>query len=317
MNSDSIREGNAELPLVSIIIPTYNRARTIERAIDSALKQSYPNIEVIVIDDGSTDDTGDVLKKYDRRIRIYMHETNKGVTSAKNSGLDQIRGKWFTILDSDDEIEQQAIEAMMKVPLFLDSTVTAVTCNCLDTTTGEYSGKGLKENQYLDIKTLMTVCKGEFWGITKTSLLGTDRFNAKVRGLESILWYKINERAKRYYVHAPLRIYHTEGDDRMMKAKYDFRKEVVLYENLIHEKEFLNQTRTYQPDKYFLLCRNGVIAMMASNRKALALKYYELSKEIARSSIIDLSYKYKIFSQGLRKYRAFKSLIKSYLERKN
>src|SRR5438034_4668818 len=107
MNSDSIREGNAELPLVSIIIPTYNRARTIERAIDSALKQSYPNIEIIVIDDGSTDDTGDVLKKYDRRIRIYMHETKKGVTSAKNSGLDQIRGKWFTILDSDDEIEQQ------------------------------------------------------------------------------------------------------------------------------------------------------------------------------------------------------------------
>ena len=251
MITDSIHGGNAELPLVSIITPTYNRSRTIERAIDSAVRQSYPTVEIIVIDDGSTDNTQDILKKYDRRIRMYKHERNKGAASAKNSGLDQIRGKWFTILDSDDEMEPQAIETMMKVPLFLDPAVTAVTCNCLDTTTGDFSGKGLKENQYLDVKTLMTVCKGEFWGLTKTSLLGTDRFNAKVGGLESILWYKINERAKRYYIHAPLRIYHTEGDDRMMTAKYDFRKEVVLYENLIHREGIFSSNQNLSARSLF------------------------------------------------------------------
>src|SRR5687768_435385 len=104
-----------EYPLVSIVMATYNRATTIERAIDSVLKQTYPNIELIIVDDGSTDNTLEVLARYKQpSIRVYKHEKNKGVTGAKNSGLDQIKGEWFTILDSDDEIIPEAIEAMMK-----------------------------------------------------------------------------------------------------------------------------------------------------------------------------------------------------------
>jgi glycosyltransferase involved in cell wall biosynthesis len=300
---------------VSIIIPTYNRARTIGRAIDSVIRQNYHNTEIIVVDDGSTDDTHEILERYGQRLRVWKHDKNKGATAAKNSGLNQIRGEWFTILDSDDEIEPFAIDTMMRMPLSINPDITAVTCNCLDTTTGEYSGKGLQEDQYLDVKLLMTVCKGEFWGLTKTSLLGDDRFNEKVEGLESILWYKINEKAKRYYIHAPLRIYHTEGKDRIMKARYNFWKEVAFYENLINEKHFWNQIKTYQPGRYFLLCRNGVIVMTASDKKELALRYYQLSREIARSSLIDLSYKYKIVSSALARFKALKLSIKTYLKK--
>jgi len=314
VNSELHDGKGKEIPLVSIIMATYNRAHTIERAIDSALKQTYKNIELIIIDDGSTDDTQKILSKYhDPRISIHVHEKNKGVTGAKNSGLDRIKGDWFTILDSDDEIIPQAIETMMNIPYSMDPTITAVTCNCMDTTTNGYSGKGLMEDQYLDEKTLMTLCKGEFWGITKTSLLQNDRFNEKLRGFENILWYKMNDRAKRYYIHAPLRVYHTEGDDRLMKSKYNFNKEIALYENLVYEEIFLNKLKTYHPQQFFFICKNGMITMRVSNRKELALKYYELSKSITRSSILDLSYKYKFFSILMKKTKVVKSLMKSKL----
>ena len=311
ITTDSTHAKMTEWPLVSIIVPAYNRAATLGRTINSILNQSYANIEVIIVDDGSTDNTTAVLEKFNHpSIRIYRHQTNKGASAAKNSGLEQIKGDWFTILDSDDEIDPKAIEVMMNIPLFVDSSVTAITCNCWDTTAKAYSGKGLSHDQYIDVRTIMTICKGEFWGITKTSLLGNERFNEKIRGFENILWYKINDKARRYYIHAPLRIYHTEGTDRLMKAKYNFKSEVILYENLICEDNFLNKMKSYNPNEFLLLCRSGVIVMRASNRKNIALRYYELSKQLGRNSILDLSYKYKMFSIFLKNYKVIKSYIK-------
>jgi len=305
---------DSKYPLVSIVIPTHNRANTIERTIRSVLQQTYSNIELIIIDDGSTDNTLAVLHKYHNpALRIFRHEKNQGAASAKNSGLKRVQGQWFTILDSDDEIEPHAIETMMKIPLLVDPSVTAVTCNCWDTTTCQFSGKGLSQDQYVDVSTLMTVCKGEFWGITSASLLDDKGFNERIVGFENILWYQINEKAKRYYVHAPLRIYHTEGTDRIRKTKYSFKREVALFENLIDEHGYLDTIRKYRPTDYFLLCRNGVIVMRAGNRKDLASRYYELSKQIGRSFILDLSYRYKLLSIILRRYKTLKYRLRSYL----
>lgn len=197
-----IIEGLVEIPLVSIVMATYNRALTIGRAVNSVLGQSYKNIELIIIDDGSTDNTIEILNNYnDPKIRLYRHETNKGVTAAKNSGLDQIKGQWFTILDSDDEATPDAIETLMAVPLKMDKSVTAVSCNCWDTTKKRFSGTTLNKDQYVEMSLLMSAFREEYWGITKTDLLAGERFNEKLRGIESALWYKVNERAKRYYIH--------------------------------------------------------------------------------------------------------------------
>ena len=82
---------NQEYPLVSIIMATYNRAKTIERAINSVLNQSYTNLELIIIDDGSSDNTSSILMRYtDPRIRVFKHYKNRGETSAKNTGLKQV-----------------------------------------------------------------------------------------------------------------------------------------------------------------------------------------------------------------------------------
>ena len=90
-------------PLISIIVATYNRAKTISRAIDSILAQTYDNFEIIIVDDGSADDTLKILSKYnDAKIKIIKHEINKGVCAAKNTGFNHISGEWFTLLDSVD-----------------------------------------------------------------------------------------------------------------------------------------------------------------------------------------------------------------------
>lgn len=98
--------------LVSVIIPTYNRERTIERAVDSVLAQSWKYIELIVVDDGSLDQTVAVLARYGDRIRVIRQE-NQGPSAARNTGIKAARGEIIAFLDSDDswlpaKIERQA-----------------------------------------------------------------------------------------------------------------------------------------------------------------------------------------------------------------
>jgi len=89
-------------PKISVIIPTYNKAQYLKEAIESVLNQAYKEIEVIVIDDGSTDDTGEVIKSFDDTRIIYFFQKNKGPAAARNSGLKKAKGRYVAFLDSDD-----------------------------------------------------------------------------------------------------------------------------------------------------------------------------------------------------------------------
>jgi len=87
---------------ISVIIPTHNRAHTISQAIESVLKQSLPPTEIIIIDDGSTDGTAELVQNKFPNCR-YLHQQNQGVSSARNSGISAASGEWLAFLDSDDE----------------------------------------------------------------------------------------------------------------------------------------------------------------------------------------------------------------------
>ncbi|MCK5605028.1 glycosyltransferase family 2 protein [Candidatus Pacearchaeota archaeon] len=86
---------------VSVIIPTYERAKYVTKAINSVLAQTYKNYEIIVVDDGSKDNTRQVLETYKDKI-IYLYQENAGVSAARNAGIRAARGKWIAFLDSDD-----------------------------------------------------------------------------------------------------------------------------------------------------------------------------------------------------------------------
>jgi glycosyltransferase involved in cell wall biosynthesis len=98
MNNAAAR---SEMPLVSVVVPTYNRAEYIAETIASILEQSYANIEIIVIDDGSTDDTRNVVRPFEPRIR-YVWQENAERGASRNHGLRLARGEYIAFLDSDD-----------------------------------------------------------------------------------------------------------------------------------------------------------------------------------------------------------------------
>lgn len=98
---------------VSVIIPAYNAANHICRAVDSILSQSYPAHEIIVVDDGSTDNTAEVIKKYGNQIR-YLYQKNTGVSTARNIGIEASTGNWIAFNDSDDEWLLNRLEMQIK-----------------------------------------------------------------------------------------------------------------------------------------------------------------------------------------------------------
>lgn len=116
-------------PTVSVIIPTYNRAHLIGRAIQSVLNQTYQDFELIIVDDGSTDNTEDIIKEFqkkDERIKRIRHDKNKGGSAARNTGIKAAKGDYIAFLDSDDEWLPQKINKQIVIFKERSSKIGAV-----------------------------------------------------------------------------------------------------------------------------------------------------------------------------------------------
>lgn len=101
--------------MISIIIPIYNSAHSLKRCVDSVLSQSYKDIELILVNDGSTDGSLAICRKYeerDPRVVVINKETNEGVDKARCSGLENVQGEYLTFVDADDWMEEHAIETL-------------------------------------------------------------------------------------------------------------------------------------------------------------------------------------------------------------
>ena len=124
--------------VVSIIVPVYNVEKYLERCLDSLVKQTYKNLEIILIDDGSTDKSMSLLKKYgdcDKRIKIF-NQTNKGAAIARNYGLSIANGDYVIFLDSDDFFEKDLIEISLKEAEKYNSDIVIFRAESFDNLTG-------------------------------------------------------------------------------------------------------------------------------------------------------------------------------------
>jgi len=101
-------------PLVSVVIPAFNRAHCVGEAVESALAQTFKDFEIVAVDDGSADGTGEILKKFGGALRVLRQE-NRGVAGARNAGIRAARGKWVAFLDSDDRWHPEKLESQMAV----------------------------------------------------------------------------------------------------------------------------------------------------------------------------------------------------------
>jgi glycosyltransferase involved in cell wall biosynthesis len=116
--------------LISVVIPTYNRAEVLLDAINSVLSQTYKNFEIIIVDDGSTDNTQEIIKKInDARIK-YFYQENSGVSSARNKGIKTANGDYIAFLDSDDLWHPQKLEKQLAI-FTKDKNIGLVSCNSL------------------------------------------------------------------------------------------------------------------------------------------------------------------------------------------
>ena len=102
-------------PLVSVIVPVYNVLPYLREALDSVINQTYKNLEILIVDDGSTDGSGEVCDEYlsDPRV-IVIHQENKGLSGARNTGLDRMTGEYVAFIDSDDAFKPEMIERMLE-----------------------------------------------------------------------------------------------------------------------------------------------------------------------------------------------------------
>jgi glycosyltransferase involved in cell wall biosynthesis len=204
----------SDKPLISVIIPSYNSARFVVQAVQSALEQTYSPVEVIVVDDGSTDDTRERLLLHEGRIR-YVSQSNGGPSKARNCGINEAQGDLIAFLDADD---QWLPEKLQKQWECLQGTPDA----CLIHTDlyHLYEPTGSRVYTYRDRKCFSGHCYSEFFhgnAIVTSSVLVTRRCLDEIGGFDEEirrastedmdLWIRIARYFPLSYINEPLVLY--------------------------------------------------------------------------------------------------------------
>ena len=124
-------------PMFSVVIPTYNRASFVTKAVDSVLRQSFNDYEIVVVDDGSIDTTTQALEQYGRTITV-VYQANSGVSAARNRGIENANGRWIAFLDSDDEWKENYLARQLE-QIRSNPNVIAFITNAINIHTGSAS----------------------------------------------------------------------------------------------------------------------------------------------------------------------------------
>jgi len=249
-----LRNSLAKKPLFSVIITTYNRASLLSSAIDSVLNQSYQNFELIIIDDGSTDNTEEAIKLKKGRITYYKLEENRGIAIARNKGLDLANGDYVTFLGSDDELLSEALEvAASKFAELSSQGVKVIWFDIVDSVTNQITGKGLAQDGSISYED--HICdrfRGDFWVVVDRSVLNELRFDERTWGSGKLLWLKLYDKAKIFHIARALYVVHREHGSRVSS---DFRvtlkhKEKFLWSQKVFLAEYGQEVKSLCPRVY-------------------------------------------------------------------
>lgn len=137
---------------ISIVIPVYNMEQYLARCLDSVLAQTFPNYEVLIIDDGSVDGSKEIAKEYLRDMRFrYYYQKNSGVSAARNRGIDEAEGRWITFIDPDDYLYENYLAVLMEG---VTHDADIVSCCCICDGSGEvihfYNGNTVFQRGYTE-----------------------------------------------------------------------------------------------------------------------------------------------------------------------
>ncbi len=220
----------------SVVIPSFGQAKYLEGAIRTALGQTYENIEVIVVDDGSTDGSLQIAESFGNRIQI-IRQVNKGLASARNAGIMNATGDYIFPLDADDLMFNTCIERIADIASTSQADVIAPSLRCFRDGSEEYQDTILKlYPTFDDFKegNRLPYCSA----IYRNALLETGGYSPKmVWGAEDLhLWYDLMTRGKTILtLQEPLVLYRVKENSMWTETKK-------------HEKEFMEQLRKDFPN---------------------------------------------------------------------
>jgi glycosyltransferase involved in cell wall biosynthesis len=290
-------------PIVSVIIPTYNRALLIGRAIQSVLDQSCADFELLVVDDASTDDTEQVVSGYeDSRIRYVRHEQNMGGGAARNSGIDLACGEYVAFLDSDDEwfpgkLERQLAQATASSPdhgIFYCDNLTVIG-RALLADVGQFHEGSVKRHLLGGWCLSMTSSV-----LIRTELLRTAHFDASLPGFQDYdLWLRLSDMTSFKHLPETLVYLHQHTGERITSGS---SKRAMALDSL--EK------------KWARLLNNSDLALfenfLAKHRAALSVRVFEeaLAGQNVASGLLLLL---KNARGGISNWRLLKSYLRRYV----
>lgn len=245
---------NNEIEKVSIIVPIFNAAEYLEQTLESIKKQTYRNIEVLLIDDGSTDGSSAICDKYhdkDERFLVF-HIENGGVSRARNYGLDHATGDYVMFIDSDDLVNPKYVQIMLCTAKSTDSKI--VTCKYLNGkkyTPDEFEARTCADHPKTKIIKLeeyrptSKYCHNIVWaGLYKISLTDGLKFTSDLYIAEDTLYfYQMFDRAKSlvfidedlyYYRYRGDSLAHSQFSERQLTEITSWERVMALYEKMPH-----------------------------------------------------------------------------------
>jgi len=223
-----------EKDLISIIVPVYNNEKFLTRCINSILIQTYKKFELLIIDDGSTDKSGEMCDKYaliDKRIRVY-HIKKSGVSSARNYGLDKIKGKYVCFIDSDDYVDKDYLKILYTNIIKSNSDISICGHNIVSKKIKKFYPKKIEfisENNCLDILVKHKYFKGHIWDkMYKYELIKNIKF-PNINYYEDLEFnFNVFKKTKKIiYDSVPLYNYY-KNENSLLNSKFNFKKLVFI-----------------------------------------------------------------------------------------
>ncbi len=267
---------------ISVIIPSYNRCFLLERSIKSVINQSLAPSEIIVVDDGSTDDTFNMVKSYFPKIK-YFYNTKKGVSAARNLGILKSTGNWICFLDSDDEWKKNKL-ARQKKYILKNATAKFIHTNEIWLKNGKLLNQKKihkKEGGYIFENCLKLCCiSPSSVMIRKDIFKNFGNFDENFQVCEDYeLWLRISSKSKIDFIDDELLIKHGGHKDQLSKKYWGmdrFRVEAI-------EKNL--KSNNFKKDQIplalkYLLVKIEIILLGAKKRKNTGIynKYLEKKK---------------------------------------
>lgn len=283
--------------LISIIIPIYKTEKYLEKCLTSVVNQTYKNLEILLIDDDSPDDSLKICKQWakkDKRIKVY-HKCNEGVSETRNYGIKEAKGKYICFIDSDDYIECTMIEKLYRKIKDDDADICSCNFYIVRDNTKVLNKRKFEKDILSDIfKGNGFVCNK----IYKKSIIQKTKFDKHINIYEDLLFnisIVYNNPVKYSYINEPLYYYEQRNDSAMNST--DFKRNIYSFEAL---EKIISLLKTMNNNYYINYECNyiGNILKLNKERKQLEQlkKYINIAKNYSKYDLNwkNLNFKNKI-----------------------